>query len=81
MLAKRRVFVTRTVFRRGRKVDVDDLIDAHEAAQVVGLAQANSVHLYVRRYPSFPRPVAIVGKSRLRLWLRSEIQAWNNSRS
>jgi predicted DNA-binding transcriptional regulator AlpA len=64
----------------GRDVDVDDLVDAHDVAAILGLAQPNSVHLYQRRYPDMPRPVLDRGGRRARLWLRSEVAAWNNSR-
>jgi glutathione-regulated potassium-efflux system ancillary protein KefG len=60
----------------GRKVDVDDLIDSSEVAQILGLSNPNSVHLYLSRYPTMPRPVVDRGKNRARLWLRSEIDAW-----
>lgn len=60
----------------GRKVDVDDLVDAHEVAEMLGLAQPNSVHLYQRRYPEMPRPIVDRGSRRAKLWLKSEVQDW-----
>ena len=60
----------------GRRVDVDDLIDAHDVADLIGLSQANNVHLYQRRYPDMPRPVLDRGGRRAKLWLRSEIRDW-----
>ena len=48
----------------GRLVDVDELVDAHEVAQVLGLSHANSVHLYQRRHPDMPRPVIDRGPRR-----------------
>ena len=65
----------------GRQVELDDLIDAHDVARLLGLAQANSVHLYQRRYPDMPRPVLDRGGRRARLWLRSEVLAWKERRS
>ena len=65
----------------GRQVDINDLVDAHEVAQLLGLAQATSVHLYQRRYPDMPRPVLDRGGRRARLWLRSEVLAWKKRRS
>jgi glutathione-regulated potassium-efflux system ancillary protein KefG len=65
----------------GRLVDVDDLVDAHDVADLLGLAQTTSVHLYQRRYPDMPRPVLDRGGRRARLWLRTEIMAWDRSRS
>jgi len=64
----------------GRRVDVDDLIEAHDVAALLGLSQANNVHLYQRRYPDMPRPVLDRGGRRANLWLRSEIQAWLKKR-
>ncbi len=58
------------------RVDTDDLIDAQEVADLLGLAQRNTVSLYQRRYPDMPRPVVDLGKGRPRLWLRSEIRRW-----
>lgn len=65
----------------GRLVDVEDLVDAHEVARLLGLSQANSVHLYQRRYPDMPRPVYERGGRRARLWLRSEIERWRVARA
>ncbi len=64
----------------GRQVDTDDLVDAHDVARLLGLAHANSVHLYQRRYPDMPKPVLDRGGRRARLWLRSEILTWRDSR-
>lgn len=63
----------------GRYVDVDDLVDAHEVAELLGLAHANSVYLYQRRYPDMPRPVVDRGPRRAKLWLRSEVEVWIQS--
>ena len=60
----------------GRKVDTDDLIDAQGVADMLGLAQRNTVSLYQKRYPDMPRPVVEFDRSRIRLWLRSEIAEW-----
>lgn len=65
----------------GRRVDVDDLVDAHDVAELLGLAHATSVHLYQRRYPQMPRPVLDRGGRRARLWLRTEITAWQEARA
>lgn len=61
----------------GRNVDTDDLIDAQGIADMLGLAQRNTVSLYQRRYPEMPRPVVDLGKGRCKMWLRSEVQAWH----
>jgi predicted DNA-binding transcriptional regulator AlpA len=64
----------------GRKVDTEDLIDAQGVADMLGLAQRNTVSLYQRRYPAMPRPVVDLGKGRCKMWLRSEVRSWDNGR-
>jgi len=61
-------------------VRTEDLIDAHEVARLLGLAQPNSVSLYQRRYPDMPRPVIDLGANRPHLWLRRAIEAWTSER-
>ena len=60
----------------GRKVDLDDLVDARGVADLLRLAQRESVSLYQRRYPAMPRPVLDLGPGRPRLWSRAAIEAW-----
>jgi predicted DNA-binding transcriptional regulator AlpA len=60
----------------GRRVDVDNLIDSRAVADLLGLAQLNTVSGYQRRYPQMPRPVVDMGRGRCKLWLRSEIEHW-----
>lgn len=57
-------------------VNTDDLCDAHEVAEVLGLAHSTSVSGYLRRYLDMPRPVIDLGAGRSRLWLRPDIAAW-----
>ena len=64
----------------GRHIDTDDVIDAHGMAELLGLAQRNTVSLYQRRYPSMPRPVIDLGQGRCKLWLRSEVEEWRSKR-
>jgi len=64
----------------GRQVDVDDLIDAHDVAVLIGLSHPNNVHLYQRRYANMPRPVFDREGHRAKLWLRSEVKAWMKRR-
>jgi glutathione-regulated potassium-efflux system ancillary protein KefG len=52
-----------------------------EVAQLLGLKHPNSVTTYLRRYPDFPQPVVDLGKSRIRLWLRQDIEAWRRKRA
>jgi predicted DNA-binding transcriptional regulator AlpA len=61
-------------------VNTDDLIDSRELATLLGLSHPNSVSLYQRRYPTMPRPVVDLGRGRPRLWLRSSIEDWLDSR-
>jgi predicted DNA-binding transcriptional regulator AlpA len=58
----------------GRKVDLDDLLDAREVAELLGLASANAVNVYVGRYRDFPEPVLV--RPGFRLWLRTDVEAW-----
>lgn len=60
----------------GRRVDVDDLIDANGAADLLGLAHRNTVSVYQHRYGDMPRPVREFGDRRVKLWLRSELERW-----
>lgn len=65
----------------GRLVDLDELIDAADVARLLGLAQTTSVYVYLARYPDMPRPVLDRGPRRAKLWLRSEIESWSDSRA
>ena len=64
----------------GRHVDVEDLIDAHEVAAILGLQQSNSVTTYLRRYADMPRPVVERAGGRTRLWVRHDVERWNDER-
>jgi predicted DNA-binding transcriptional regulator AlpA len=64
----------------GRYLDAEDLVDAQGVAELLGLAQRNTVSAYQRRYPAMPRPVVDLGKGRCKLWLRSEIERWQSER-
>jgi hypothetical protein len=63
----------------GRKVDVDDLLDANGVADLLGLAHRNTVSVYQHRYEDMPRPVREFGDRRMKLWLRPEIERWAES--
>lgn len=60
----------------GRKVDIDDLVDAQGVADLLGLSQRNTVSLYQRRYSDMPRPIVEFRRSRIRLWLKPELESW-----
>ena len=57
-------------------VNSDDLIDAIEVAQILGLSRRTSVSVYQHRYPEMPRPVVNLGHGRPLLWLRTDIVTW-----
>ena len=59
-----------------RQVAIDDLLDAHGVAELLGLSHYNTVSVYQHRYDDMPRPVIDLGKGRVKLWLRSEIERW-----
>jgi len=59
-----------------RRLDRDDLVDAQAVADMLGLAQRNTVSLYQRRYSDMPPPVIDLGRGRCKMWLRSEIRDW-----
>ena len=65
----------------GRRVDLDDLIDATEVAHILGLSRAGAVSVYQARYSSMPRPVFDRGSNRAKLWLRPEIEEWCSRRA
>lgn len=63
----------------GKKVDVDDLIDATEVARLAGFKSPTAVSVYLSR-GVLPPPVVDRGANRLRLWLRQDIQRWVKAR-
>jgi predicted DNA-binding transcriptional regulator AlpA len=60
----------------GRKIDVDDVIDSSDVAELLGLSHRNAITLYQKRYEDMPRPIIVKNQGRTLLWLRSEISAW-----
>lgn len=65
----------------GRKVDIDDLIDADQVAKILGLSSSRAVYVYLDRYPDMPRPALDRGRNKARLWLRPEIANWVANRA
>ena len=63
----------------GRKVDLDDLIDVGEVAELLGLAHKNSVTTYMRRYDDFPNPVIEFASGKCRAWLKTDVVDWIES--
>jgi predicted DNA-binding transcriptional regulator AlpA len=64
----------------GRKVDVDDLVDARVVAEILGLSHPNTVIQYQHRHADMPAPALDLGHRRIKLWLRSEIETWDQER-
>jgi predicted DNA-binding transcriptional regulator AlpA len=58
------------------RVNTEDLVDAQEVADLLGLSHRNTVSTYQRRYADMPRPVVDLGPGRPMLWVRQEVQAW-----
>lgn len=59
-------------------VDIDDLIDSSQVAEMLGLSHRNSVTTYQRRHPDFPTPRVVRGNGRVNLWLRQDIADWRD---
>jgi glutathione-regulated potassium-efflux system ancillary protein KefG len=57
-------------------VETEDLLDTQGVAEILGLAHRNTVLQYQQRYSDMPRPVFDLGKGRVKLWLRPEIERW-----
>lgn len=64
----------------GELVDPNDLIGAAEVQHILKLSHPNSVTTYLKRYDDFPRPAVDLSESRIRLWLRQDIEAWRQKR-
>jgi predicted DNA-binding transcriptional regulator AlpA len=60
-------------------VRTEDLIDAQGVAELLGLSHRNSVNTYLRRHADMPRPVIDLGRGRPRLWLKPEIENWDQT--
>lgn len=58
----------------GKKIDVDDLVGAHEIAQRLGVARPQVVHEWRRRHADFPEPIATL-KTAL-IWDWREVRHW-----
>ena len=58
------------------RVNTEDLIDTQGVAEILGLTHRNTVHQYQQRYEDMPRPVFDLGKGRVKLWLRPQIERW-----
>jgi predicted DNA-binding transcriptional regulator AlpA len=65
-------------FNVGKRVDVDDLIDAREVADMLGLSSPRAVAVYASR--GLPEPIIDRGPNTAKLWLRQDIQRWMKER-
>lgn len=63
------------------EVNTDDLIDAQDVADLLGLSHRNTVSAYQKRYPDMPRPAVDLGRGRPRLWLRPQVVDWLAARA
>jgi predicted DNA-binding transcriptional regulator AlpA len=62
----------------GRRVDLDDLLDARAVADLIGLKNRNGVYTYRSRHADFPVPVLTHG--RCYMWHRGDIRRWMKGR-
>jgi predicted DNA-binding transcriptional regulator AlpA len=60
----------------GRKIDVDELLDAGAVAELLGLSSATSVATYRRRYTDFPAPAWTPSSGRCQAWTRGDVEQW-----
>ncbi len=62
----------------GRKIDVDQLVDARGIADRLNWPRPHLVHYFVRTDPDFPDPVwqGSEGRGGLRLWYWPEVDRW-----
>lgn len=58
----------------GRKVDIDDLVGAHEIAQRLGVARPQVIHEWRRRHRYFPKPIATLKTALIWNWV--EVKNW-----
>ena len=65
-------------FTVGKKVDVDDLIDAREVADLLGLSSPRAVAVYASR--GLPEPIIDRGPNTAKLWLRQDIERWQREK-
>ena len=62
------------------RVYLDELIDAHDVAKLLGLTHPNNVYVYQQRYSDMPKPILDLGHGRVKLWRRPEIERWQRQR-
>ena len=60
-------------------MDLNDLLDAAEVAELLGLAHRQAVSTYRARYDDFPAPVLEKPSGKCVLWRRQDVQIWQAS--
>ena len=60
------------------RIDPNDLLNAKEAAELLGLSHREAISTYRRRYEDFPEPV--LKKGTCVLWARKDLDDWMSSR-
>jgi len=60
-----------------RAIPPKDLVGAHEIAERLGLAHAQTVHTLRRRHPEFPAPVAHLKTAMI--WDWRDVERWARS--
>lgn len=74
------VFRSSTTLNLLMKVDPDDLLDAAQVAELLGLAHRQAVDTYRRRYKDFPEPLVRRASGKCVLWLKEDIEQWDRRR-
>ncbi len=62
-----------------KKIDPDELLDAGEVAEILGLSHKTAVTTYRGRYSDFPEPVLVKASGKCVLWLRADVEAWRQA--
>ena len=62
----------------GCMVEVSELLDAQQVADLIGLSSRKSISIYRKRYPDFPEPVLV--RERCIFWHRRDVIDWLRTR-
>lgn len=60
-------------------MDPNDLLDAGEVAELLGLARRQAVSTYRSRYADFPAPTVERNSGMCVLWARDDVESWARS--
>ena len=60
------------------RAKLEDLLNAREVAELLGLKHRETIATYRKRYADFPAPRVVKGTCVL--WLRGDIEAWHRAR-